>query len=169
MRCSDIQKYFVHLTHREVDAQFTQLPAKVRAHLLECPNCRQAQAVYAEIDAKLREQPAWQPPPGFAERVSLQGLASLSKAPARPQGFHGRIFGSLGPAVAHSLPPILLGLLGAMFCLLVLLNANALVTGYPDLIAEFSKALLANAIPLAWTTGIVSLCFSAWVTQRSLR
>jgi hypothetical protein len=67
------------------------------------------------------------------------------------------------------LAPILLGLLGATFCLLVLLNANALVTVYPELIAAFSRILLANAIPLAWTTGIISLCFSAWVTQRALR
>ena len=43
-------------------------------------------------DQELREQPVWQPPPGFAERVSLQGLASLSKAPARPQGFYERIY-----------------------------------------------------------------------------
>ena len=166
MRCKDVQEYFAHL---EVDAQLWRLPARVRAHLLECPSCRQAQAMYAEIDKELREQPAWQPPPGFAERVSLQGLASLSKAPARRRGFYGRIFRTAGPAVAPSLPPILSGLLGTAFCLLVLLNANALITAYPELIAAFSKALLANAIPLAWTTGIFSLCFSAWVTQRSLR
>jgi hypothetical protein len=163
MRCRDIQEHIL------IDAQLSRLPARVRAHLRECTSCRQAQALYAEIDLELREQPAWQPPPGFAERVSLPGLASLSKAPARPQRFYGRIFGPAGPAVAPSLPSILLGLLGATFCLLVLLNANTLITGYPELIAAFSKTLLANAIPLAWTTGIFSLCFSAWVTQRSLR
>jgi hypothetical protein len=166
MRCSDIQK---HLAHLEVDAQLSRLPARVRAHLHECPSCRQAQVLYAEIDAELREQPAWEPPPGFAERLSLQGLASLRKAPARPQGFYGRIIVTAGPEIASSLPSILLGLLGAAFCLLVLRNANALVTSYSELIAAFSKALLANAIPLAWTTGIFSLCFSAWVTQRALR
>ena len=160
MRCKDIQN------HLAIDAQLSQLPAKVRDHLLECASCRQAQALYAEIDAKLRDQPAWQPPPGFAERVSLQGLDLLSKTPARPQGFCARI---VRPTIAHSSSPILLGLLGATFCLLVLLNVNALITGYPEMIAAYSKALLANAIPLAWTTGIFSLCFSAWVTQRALR
>jgi hypothetical protein len=160
MQCRDIQEHFV------IDAQRSRLPARVRAHLLKCPSCRQAQALYAEIDKELREQPAWQPPPGFAERVSLQGLLSLSKAPARPQGFYGRITRT---AATPSLPPILLGLMGATFCLLVLLNANVFITAYPEMIAAFSRILLANAIPLAWTTGIISLCFSAWVTQRALR
>ena len=160
MQCRDIQELFV------IDAQRSRLPARVRAHLLKCPNCRQAQALYAEIYQELRDQPVWQPPPGFAERVSLQGLPSLRRAPARQLGFHGHL---ARPAVAPSLAPILLGLLGATFCLLVLLNANALVTAYPELIAAFSRILLVNAIPLAWTTSIISLCFSAWVTQRALR
>jgi hypothetical protein len=159
MRCKDIQK------HLAVDAQLSRLPAKVRAHLLKCPGCRQAQAIYAEIDQELRGQPAWQPPSEFAERMSLQGLASLREAPPRPRSFL-RI---IGPAFAASSVPILLGLLAAMFCLLVLLNAPVLATSYPAMMAEFSRILLANASQLAWITGILSICFSAWITQRALR
>jgi hypothetical protein len=160
MRCKDIQK------HLAIDAQVSRLSARVRAHLLECPNCRQAQAIYADIDLQLRDQPAWVPPSGFAERVSLQGLASLGETSANQRSFSSRM---LGPAAAASLQPILLGLLTATFCLLVLLKANALLTSYPGLIIAFSRAILDNAIQLAWATGILSLCFSAWVMQRMLR
>jgi|WetSurMetagenome_2_1015567.scaffolds.fasta_scaffold325857_2 hypothetical protein len=159
MRCKDIQKYLA------VDVRLSRLPAKVRAHLLKCPGCRQAQMVYAEIDRELREQPAWQPPSEFAERVSLQGLGSLKGVPPKPQGFL-RI---IGPAFAAASVPILLGLLAAMFCLLVLLNAPVLATSYPAMMAEFSRIMLANASQLAWITGILSICFSAWITQRALR
>jgi hypothetical protein len=160
MQCTDIQK------HLAIDARLSRLPAGVRAHLLECPHCRHAQAIYAGIDLQLREQPAWQPPPGFAERVGLQGLASMSAASARPRGFFRRI---VWPAVAEPSAPILLGLLAAVFSLLVLRNVHPLVAGYPELIAAFSGALLANAIQLAWVTGILSLCFTAWITRRILQ
>jgi hypothetical protein len=160
MQCRDIQK------HLAIDAQLSRLPAAVRAHLLQCPGCRQAQAIYAGIDRELHEQPAWQPPPGFAERVSLQGLASLRKAPAKPRSFVRRI---LEPAFAAPSSPILLGLLAATFCALVLLNIYPIAIGYQDMVAAVSRALLANASQLAWVTGILSLCFSAWITQRALR
>ena len=160
MRCEDIQKQLA------IDAQLSRLPDNVRIHLRECPSCRQAQAIYAGIEQELREQPTWQPPPGFVEHVALQGLASLGGVTAKPRVISWRTVGS---AVASSLQPILLGLLAAAFSLIVLLNQNALVTGCRQLIAALSKDILAAAIPLAWITAILSLCFSAWCTQRVLR
>jgi hypothetical protein len=161
MRCEDVQQQLA------IDAQMHRLPVRVRTHLLTCPNCRQALELYAEIDRRLREQPAWQPPSGFAERVSLLGLASLSEVPARrPQSIFLRL---LRPAVSFSPAPVLLGLLATAFSLLVLLFFNDFLAGYPELAAAFSRALLANGIQLSWITGILSLGFTAWITRRALR
>lgn len=160
MRCKDIQKQLA------IDAQLSRLSERVRTHLLECPSCRHAQALYAGIEQELREQPTWQLPPGFVERVGLQGLASLGGMPAKPRFIS---WGIAGLAVAASLPSLLLGLLTATLSLLVLLNTNALATSCRQLVAIFSKALLANAIPLAWITAILSLWISAWFTRRALR
>jgi len=160
MRCKDVQTYLA------VDAQTSQLPAEVWAHLLKCPECRQAQAIFAEIDLQLREQPAWLPPPGFAERVSVMGIGALSARPPKPRGFLQDI---VLPALATARVPVLLGVLAAIFCLVVLQNGKAMIAGYPELIAAMSRAQLANAIQLAWVTGILSLGFSAWITLRALR
>lgn len=161
MRCRDVQQQLAN------DAQMHRLPARVRAHLLACPNCRQAQELYAEIDQRLQELPAWQAPSGFTERVSLLGLDLLSEAPARrPQSIFLRL---LRPAVSFSPAPVLLGLLATTFSLLVLLRFNDFLAGYPDLAAAFSRALLANAIQLSWFAGILSIGFTAWITRRALR
>lgn len=161
MRCRDVQQQLA------IDAQMHRLPASARAHLLACPNCRQAQELYAQIDQRLREQPAWQPPSGFAERVSLLGLASMSEAPARrPRSIFLRL---LRPAVSFSPAPILLGLLATTFSLLVLLRFHDFLAGYPELAASISRALLANAIQLSWVSGILSIGFTAWITRRTLR
>jgi hypothetical protein len=159
MRCKDIQE------HLAIDAQLSQLQARDRTHMLQCPDCRQVQSIYAEIDNELREQPIWQPPPGFAERVSLQGLTLMRESSASARSFSERF---VEHAVLDFSSPILLGLLTAGICLLILLNGSALVNGYPGLVAAFSKALLANANQLAWSMGILSLGFSAWITKRAL-
>ena len=160
MRCEDVQKQL------GIDAQLSRLSDKIKTHLLDCPNCRRAQILYTGIEQELREQPTWQPSPGFVERVGLQGLASLDGTTAKPRVISWRFVGS---AVASSLPSILLGLLAATFSLVVLLNQNALVTSCKQLIAALSKDILATAIPLAWTTAVLSLSFSAWLTKRALR
>ena len=84
MRCEDIQK------HLAIDPRLSSLPDGVRAHLLECPACRQAQAVFAAIDRELREQPVWQPPAGFAERVALNFLQRLSGVATCTRRFSSR-------------------------------------------------------------------------------
>lgn len=160
MRCEDIQN------HLATDSQLSRLPAGIRAHLIECPVCRQAQAIYSEIDHQLREHPAWQPPSGFAERVSLHGLASIRESAARARSPFRRILGS---ALADYTTPILLGLAATVFSLLVLLNANSVETSYPGLADAISQTLIANAGQVAWITGILSICFSAWITRRALQ
>ena len=159
MRCEDVRKQL------EIDPRPSRLPDRVRAHLLECPGCRRTQALYEGIEQELREQPAWQPPSGFVQRVGLQGLGSLGGAPAKPRFI---AWGSVGPALAAFIQPLLLGLLAATFSLVLLLKLNALVAGYPQLVTAFSKAMLANILPLAWITAILSLCLSFWLTRRAL-
>ncbi len=161
MQCQDVRKQL------KISAQLSRLPESVKAHLLECPACRQTQALYAAIEQELQDQPIWQPPPEFVERVGLRGLASLSGTPAKQRSLFS--WGTTWPAVAASLPSLLLGLLAAVFSFLVLLNWNALVAGYRHLVPEFSKALLANAIPMAWATAVLSLWVTGWLTRRALR
>jgi hypothetical protein len=159
MRCEDVRKKL------EIDARVSRLAEDVRTHLLECPDCRQMQAAYAGIERELQEQPAWEPPPGFVQRVGLQGFASLSAAPARPRIL---FWGNVGPALAAYVRPLLLGLLAATFSMLFLYGMNALDTGYPRMAAAVTAALLDNVIPLAWITSILSLCLSLFLTRRAL-
>jgi hypothetical protein len=159
MRCEDIQKQLA------INTQLSQLPDSIRAHLIKCSSCRQAQALYAGIERELREQPVWQPPSGFTERVGLQGLALLDGM-SKPQFTSG---GAAPSAAAKFLSSLLLGFLAATFSLLVLYNSNALAASFRQLVALYSRSLLANAIPLAWTAAILSLWFAAWLTRRVLR
>jgi|MudIll2142460700_1097286.scaffolds.fasta_scaffold833126_2 hypothetical protein len=160
MRCEDIRKQLGTV------AELSRLPDRVRAHLLECRDCRRAQALYSAIERELKEQPSWQPPPGFAGRVGSQGLASLGEVPAKPPL---TFWSTVGPAVAASLPPLLLGLLAAIFSMLVLLNLDVLAMGFRQPVTAFAGALLVHAIPSAWITAALSLGSAAYFTRRALR
>jgi len=157
MRCEEIRKQLIK------DARLSRLPDEVQQHLLECPDCRQAQALYAGIEQELRQQAVWQPPPGFVARVGKLGLCALGARPAKPRQIR---WGVPESAVAAFLPWFLLGLLAAAFSVAVLSNLNTLVVGARQLAASFSGALLANALPLAWSAAILSLCFATWLTRR---
>jgi hypothetical protein len=160
MRCEDVEKML------RINAELSQLPAGIRAHVLECPVCRRAHALYSGIEQELRELPSWKPPSGFAERVGLLGRTSLRSMSEKPR-FASWI--TSRSALAASMPMLLLGLLTAIFSLLVLWNLGTIGSAYRDLVAAFFKAMIFNAIPLAWITAILSLSFSAWFTRRSLR
>ncbi len=160
MRCKDVQK------HLAIDARLSCLSPEARAHVLECHACRQAQALFTMIDRELREQPVWHPPAGFVGQTALRGLDSIRERPTKQNDIFQY---SLGPAFSHYLQPILLGMLATAFCLLVLYNVNTVAAGYQELAATFSRAILDNPIRLAWVTGIISLSFTAWITQRALR
>mgnify|MGYP001212056350 CR=1 FL=1 len=159
MRCEEIRKQLI------TEARLSRLPDEVQKHLLECPDCRQAQALYAGIEQELHQQSDWQPPPGFVERVGKLGLSALGARAAKPRQIR---WGVLESAVAAFLPWFLLGLLAAVFSVVVLANLNTLLAGCRQLAVSFAGALLANALPLAWSAAILSLCFTTWLTRRML-
>lgn len=100
------------------------------------------QALHARIDRTLQEQPSWQPPPGFGERVGRQGLVVRRSAPST---VGGRV--RLGPGDFSG--PAMLGAVTAVLSVVVLRD--------PDPLA------------VAWVSAILALGLSGWLTWRTLR
>lgn len=160
MRCKDVQKQLA------IDPEPARLSGRVCAHLQTCADCRRMQCWFAGLDRELRENLCWLPPQGFAEHTALQACAML---PTRPRMPHRALQPFEALHAAACFRPLVLGFVTAMLCWVVLANGSSLTQAYAAGAAALSDALAAHVGSLAWTSSILSLCLSAWLTRRALR
>ena len=123
---------------------------QIDAHVRLCPACRQAQAVYLQIDRTLGSEPAWQPPQGFAARVA------------------GRVADSrTGPKLSWlslllRIPPIAAVILAGIVVMTIVLASAPTWDAYQNFAAALSDTLVANSMSIA----IIATAASFWIAWR---
>ena len=96
MKCLETEK-LIGYAYRLMDESAA---SEVRAHLGECPRCREIVEQHGRLDAVLNEWKAAEPTPGFDARVRQAVEAAAGKA--RGQGFLGLAMGArLGAGFAR--------------------------------------------------------------------
>src|SRR5712692_8938390 len=163
MRCDEVQKA---LAGEPIDAA---LQPAIAAHLAGCPACDSVRLLYARIDEALTQQPVWQPPAGFAQRIAVNAPAPPpSRSPLVRGGVTDAAMLGLLVAAAGYAGAYLLPLLTPAFGSSLLEYASTGFDTYQHFVLLASQALVANAIPLGWGCALLSLTATAWFTRRAL-
>ena len=142
MRCEDVQRELA------CDSIPLALRESVASHVGECPACGSAQIMYEWVNDILRQAPPWEPPPGFALRVSIRAAEDATGERAR------------------DLFPLLNAVNAAKTTALV---AAAVYIGIQlvDSFAPVVVALTAPSPPVMWAWVALSYSVAVWLVRRA--
>jgi hypothetical protein len=121
----------------------------------------------SELEGRLRRQPSWDPPPGFARRVALLASKASEQWPPVYEGQRTRLIRAAAFGLSAAAAVYLVGSLVSLVMPSVLRDASAAVDAYARL-AELASRLAADrAVQIAWLSAFASLSFSASLVLRA--
>ena len=121
----------------------------------------------SELEDRLRRQPSWDPPPGFARRVALRASAASEHWPPVYEGRCGRIVRAAALGLSAAAAVYAIGSLMSLTMPLVLRDASSAVDAYARLVELTTRLVTARAVQVAWLSAAVSLSFSASLVLRA--
>jgi hypothetical protein len=120
-----------------------------------------------ELEDRLRRQPSWDPPAGFARRVALLAPAASEHWPPVYERRRGGIVRAAAIGLGAAAAVYVIGSLLSLMTPLVLRDASSAVDAYARLVELTMQLLTGRAVQVAWLSAAVSLSFSASLLLRA--
>jgi hypothetical protein len=119
-----------------------------------------------ELEDRLRRQPSWEPPPGFARRVALRASAASEYWPP-VYGRRGRIVRAAAIGLSTAAAVYVIGSLISLTMPLVLQDASFAIDASTRLGELTTRLVMGRAVQVAWVSAVASLSFSASLVLRA--
>jgi hypothetical protein len=120
-----------------------------------------------ELEDRLRRQPSWDPPAGFARRVALLASAASKQWPPVYEGRRRRIVRAAAIGLSAAAAVYVIGSLLSLMMPLVLRDASSTVDAYARLVELTTQLVTGRAVQVAWLSAAVSLSFSVSLVLRA--
>ena len=115
----------------------------------------------SELEDRLRRQPSWDPPPGFARRVALLASAASEQWPPVYEERRARIVRAAAIGLSAAAAVYVIGSLMSLMMPLVLRDASSAIDAYTRLVELPTQLMTGRAVQMAWLSAAASLSFSA--------
>src|SRR5262245_26771550 len=120
-----------------------------------------------ELEDRLKRQPSWDPPPGFARRVALLASAASEQWPPVYEERRSRILRAAAIGLSAAAAVYVIGSLMSLMIPLVLRDASSAIDAYVRLVELPTRLVTGRAVQVAWFSAAVSLSFSASLVLRA--
>ena len=121
----------------------------------------------SEVEDRLRRQPSWDPPAGFARRVALLASAASEHWPPVYEGRRGRIVRAAAIGLSAAAAVYVVGSVMSLIMPLVLRDTSSAVDASARLVELTTRLVTGRAVQVAWLSAAVSLSFSASLVLRA--
>src|SRR5262245_54213802 len=121
----------------------------------------------SDVEDRLRRQPSWDPPPGFARRVVLLASAASDHWPPVYERRRGRIVRAAAIGLSAAAAVYVIGSLTSLMMPLVLRDASSAVDASARLVELTTRVITARAVQVAWLSAVASLSLSASLVLRA--
>ena len=121
----------------------------------------------SELEDRLRRQPSWDPPPGFARRVALLASAASEQWPPVYEGRGSTLVRAAVIGLSAAAAVYVIGSLMSVMMPLVLRDASSAVDAYARLVELPTQLMTGRAVQVAWVSAAVSLSFAASLVLRA--
>ena len=120
-----------------------------------------------ELEERLRRQPSWEPPRGFARRAVLLASTASEHWPPMYEGRRGRLVRAacIGMGAAAGVYVVLS--LVSMTMPAVFRDVSYAVDGYSRLVELTARGISGRAVQVAWLSAVASLSLSASLVLRA--
>ena len=120
-----------------------------------------------ELEERLRRQPSWEPPPGFARRVALLASTASEHWPPRYEGRRGRLVRAAAIGLGAAAAVYVVLSLMPLTMPAVLRDVSHAVDGYSRLVEVTTRVITGRAVQVAWLSAVASLSLSASLVLRA--
>lgn len=121
-----------------------------------------------QLDKSIKDQPLWQPPPGFARRVAAGVPAIAGYRPAIEHRRGVTLFRAMAAGLAAAVGAYLVGSLLTWGAPLTINGATTVADRYVMFIELATGTLIANTTAVALISVAFSLSLAATVTRRTM-
>jgi hypothetical protein len=120
-----------------------------------------------QVEERLRRQPSWEPPPGFARRVAVLAATATEFWPPVHEARRGRIVRAAVVGLSTAAAVYVLGSFMSLMMPLVLRDASSAIDASTRLGELTTRLVMGRAVQVAWISAVASLSLSASLVWRA--